>query len=100
MLSYCGQSLGIHLESGKLTTNSYACSTVEDVKKYFDAGFNFLVADDPSNERSNATEMNFGSEYGHAICYINGTPVMKTLTEGKLSLTLGAGDGVFVVPVA
>lgn len=44
--------------------------------------------------------MNFGNEYGHVICYINGMPVMKTLTEGKLSLTLGAGDGVFVVPVA
>lgn len=52
MLSYYGQSLGIHLESGKLTTNSYACSTVEDVKKYFDAGFNFLVADEADTEEA------------------------------------------------
>lgn len=49
MLSYCGQSLGIHLESGKLTTNSYACSTVEDVKKYFDAGSNAITRGYPQS---------------------------------------------------
>ena len=49
MLSYCGQSLGIYLESGKLTTNSYACSTVEDVKKYFDAGSNAIARGYPQS---------------------------------------------------
>ena len=62
-------------------------------------GYMLVNADDPSNTRNNIAELNFGGEYGHAICYINGTPVMKTLDGGKLSLTLGAGDGTFVVPV-
>lgn len=62
-------------------------------------GYMLVNADDPSNARSNKAELNFGSEYGHAICYINGTPVAKTLDGGKLTLTLGAGDGIFVVPV-
>lgn len=49
MISYYGSSLGIHLESGKLKTNSYACSTVEDVKKYFDAGSNAIARGYPQS---------------------------------------------------
>lgn len=49
MISYYGSSLGIHLGSGKLTTNSYTYSTVEDVKKYFDAGSNAITRGYPQS---------------------------------------------------
>lgn len=34
-----------------------------------------------------------------AVCYIGGKEVVKDLNNGKLELTLGAGEGVFVIPV-
>ena len=41
-----------------------------------------------------------GSKYNKAVCYIGGEKVVKTLDKGKLDLTLGVGEGVFVIPFA
>lgn len=62
-------------------------------------GYMIVNADDPINARSNVVTMNFGTDYEYAVCYIGGSPVVCKLTGGELSLTLGAGDGVFAVPV-
>ena len=45
--------------------------------------------------------LNFdSSKYNKAVCYIGGEKVVKTLDKGKLDLTLGVGEGVFVIPYA
>ena len=45
--------------------------------------------------------LNFdSSKYNKAVCYIGGEKVVKTLDKGKLDLTLGVGEGVFVIPFA
>ena len=45
--------------------------------------------------------LNFdSSKYNKAVCYIGGKKVVKTLDKGKLDLTLGVGEGVFVIPFA
>lgn len=62
--SYFGPSLGIAMENGKLTGGVYRPSSVEDVKKYFDAGFDFLVADEADYEAYRAEGINFGSGSG------------------------------------
>ena len=41
-----------------------------------------------------------GSKYNKAVCYIGGEKVVKTLNKGKLNLTLGVGEGVFIIPFA
>ena len=41
-----------------------------------------------------------GSKYNKAVCYIGGEKVVKTLDKGKLDLTLGVGEGIFVIPYA
>ena len=41
-----------------------------------------------------------GSKYNKAVCYIGGEKVIKTLNKGKLNLTLGVGEGVFIIPFA
>ena len=41
-----------------------------------------------------------GSKYNKAVCYIGGEKVVKTLNKGKLDLTLGVGEGVFIIPFA
>ncbi len=41
-----------------------------------------------------------GSKYNKAVCYIGGEKVVKNLNNGKLDLTLGVGEGVFVIPFA
>ena len=41
-----------------------------------------------------------GSKYNKAVCYIGGKKVVKTLDKGKLELTLGVGEGVFIIPFA
>ena len=40
------------------------------------------------------------SKYNKAVCYIGGEKVVKTLDKGKLDLTLGVGEGVFIIPFA
>ena len=70
------------------------CFTLSDTK-----GYMLVNADDPSNARTNGVSVDFGTGYTHAICYVKGVAEVRTLNGGKLNVTLGAGDGVFAVPV-
>lgn len=62
--SYFGPSLGIAMENGKLTGGIYRPSSIDDIKKYFDAGFDFLVADDADYEAYRAEGIDFGTGSG------------------------------------
>jgi hypothetical protein len=61
-------------------------------------GYMIVNVDHPQYNRANAVSINLGN-YDYAICYINGKPVVKALTNGKLDLNVSCGGGVFVVPV-
>ncbi len=61
IMAYYGPSIGIHLSEGVLTSNTYTSSTVEDVKKYFDAGFNYFVAEEADYGAYRAEGINYGS---------------------------------------
>ena len=69
------------------------CFTFQD---YF--GYMIVNVDHPQYNRANAVSINLG-DYNYAICYINGKPVVKALTDGKLELNVACGGGIFVVPV-
>ena len=51
-------------------------------------------------EKGFSSVMFDGSKYNKAVCYIGGERVVKTLDKGKLDLTLGVGEGVFIIPFA
>ena len=62
-------------------------------------GYMLVNADDPSYARTNTVSIDFGTDYAYAVCYVNGMAEVKALSAGKLNITLGAGDGVFAIPV-
>lgn len=62
--SYFGPSLGIAMENGKLTGGNYRPSSIEDIKKYFEAGFDFLVADEADYEAYRVEGIDFGAGSG------------------------------------
>lgn len=51
---------------------------------------------------TDTVELTFdSSKYNAAVCYVGGVKKVFTgLTDGKLSLSLGAGEGIFVIPYA
>lgn len=51
---------------------------------------------------TDTVELTFdSSKYNAAVCYVGGVKKVFTgLTNGKLSLSLGAGEGIFVIPYA
>lgn len=51
---------------------------------------------------TDTAELTFdSSKYNAAVCYVGGVKKVFTgLTDGKLSLSLGAGEGIFVIPYA
>ena len=51
---------------------------------------------------TDTVELTFdSSKYNGAVCYVGGVKKVFTgLTDGKLSLSLGAGEGIFVIPYA
>ena len=62
-------------------------------------GYMLVNADDPSYARTNTVSIDFGTGYAYAVCYVNGMAEVKALSAGKLNISLGAGDGVFAIPV-
>jgi hypothetical protein len=62
-------------------------------------GFVAVNYNDTSKGLSDKVEITFdATEYDAAVCYISGEEKLIRLTDGKLSLELGAGEGVFVIP--
>lgn len=55
--------------------------------------------DHPNNNRNNVATFNFGTQYSKVIAYINGVQQTIYLTNGALQLSLGKGEGVFLIPV-
>ena len=61
-------------------------------------GYMLVGYDDPYNGNSTQVEMTFENVEG-VIIYRNGERTLVECTDGKLSITLSAGEGVFVIPV-
>ena len=61
-------------------------------------GYMLVGYDDPYNGNSTQVEMTFENAEG-VIIYRNGERTLVECTDGKLSITLSAGEGVFVIPV-
>ena len=53
---------------------------------------------DPKDNLTDNVEMNL-KEANTAIVYVNGEQSVKTLTNGKLNLSLASGDAAFVIPI-
>ncbi len=62
-------------------------------------GFVAVNYNDTSKKRIDTVEITFDSaQYNAAVCYIRGEQKIIPLTNGKLTLELGVGEGVFVIP--
>ena len=65
-------------------------------------GIMIVNYNETSENLTDSVELTFdSSKYNAAVCYIGGKKQVFTgLTGGKLTLNLGAGEGVFVIPYA
>ena len=93
-------------------TSSYSSAVLTSVSSSYDAiagclkdgngNFGFMVvnADDPRLARTNTVTLTFGAGFGKVIYYENGVKKTADLTNGRVTLNIGAGKGVFVIPVA
>ena len=61
-------------------------------------GFMVVNADDPRNGRSNSVTLSFADGYTSVSYVENGETKTAALTNGKITLNIGAGKGIFVVP--
>ena len=61
-------------------------------------GFMVVNADDPRNGRSNSVTLSFADGYTSVSYVENGETKTAALTNGAISLNIGAGKGIFVVP--
>ena len=62
-------------------------------------GFVAVNYNDTSKNLTDTVEITFNSaKYNAAVCYIRGEQKIIPLTNGKLTLELGVGEGVFVIP--
>ena len=91
-------------------TTSYVCGAINSLSSSYDAivgcmkdlngryGFMVVNSDDPRNVRTNSVTLTFGNGYNKVYYYENGVRKSATLIDGKFTVSLGAGKGVFVVP--
>ena len=61
-------------------------------------GFMVVNADDPRNGRSNSVTLSFADGYTSVSYVENGETKTAALTNGAITLNMGAGKGIFVVP--
>lgn len=61
-------------------------------------GFMVVNYSVPGENKPSNVKMTFNGAT-KAVCYIGGQEVVKDLNKGVLELSLGAGEGVFVIPV-
>lgn len=91
-------------------TSSYSCNALSAVSSDYDAivgclknddgkfGFMVVNADDPRNNRAASVTLSFGGGYTSVTYYENGVKKTASLTGGKVTLNVGAGKGLFVIP--
>ena len=92
-------------------TTSYASEVLSAVSSDYDAivgclkngdgknGFVVVNADDPRLNRATSVTLTFGSGYSSVSYYENGVKKTVRLTDGKVTLSVEAGKGLFVIPV-
>ena len=61
-------------------------------------GFMVVNADDPRNGRSNSVTLSFADGYTSVSYVENGETKTAALTNGTITLNIGAGKGIFVEP--
>ena len=89
------------------TTNAITVSATYDmvVGGFSADGYNGYLAvnvdfPDDNGTRTNTATFTVGTEYSKAIVYVNGeAKVVRVAKDGKLSLNIGCGEGVFIVPI-
>ena len=91
-------------------TTSYSCSALNSVSSSYDAivscmkdtngklGFMVVNSDDPRNNRANSVTLTFGDGYSKVVYYENGERKTANLVDGKLTISVGAGKGIFIIP--
>ncbi|MBS1314863.1 MAG: hypothetical protein HP048_05910, partial [Clostridia bacterium] len=67
-----------------------------------DGNEGYLVVNftDPALGRSNQITLSVADGYTHAIVVKNGESAVEKIKNGKLSFTMVAGEGYFVIPFA
>ena len=64
-------------------------------------GYMVVNYNETSENLSDSVTMSFDAQaYTSAVCYVGGEKTIVGLNDGKLTLNLGAGEGVFVIPFA
>lgn len=99
-----------YLESSKFLLNSTRTVTkIESSEDAFSGVFEdkdgnegYLVVNftDPALDRSNQITLSVADGYTHAIVVKNGESAVEKIKNGKLSFTMAAGEGYFVIPFA
>lgn len=94
----------------RMSLSQVAClssvtSTEDTLFGYFldnsdNEGFMIVNYNETTLELTDTVTMSFDPGYGYtkALCYIGGKEVTFDLTDNDLTLTLGSGEGVFVIP--
>ena len=63
-------------------------------------GYLAVNADLPHNGRTASATLTFDGAFSKAVVYESGDASIKTLTNGILTVDIGCGEGIFIVPVA
>lgn len=85
---------------GVLTAMTSSYDAIAGCLKDENGRFGFMVvnSDDPRNARTNAVTLTFGAGYKQVSYIENGVKKTAELTDGKITLNIGAGKGVFLTP--
>ena len=85
---------------GVLTAMTSSYDAIAGCLKDENGRFGFMVvnSDDPRLARTNAVTLTFGAGYKQVSYIENGVKKTAELTDGKITLNIGAGKGVFVTP--
>ena len=89
-------------ESAVLTSLTSAYDAIAGCFKDGNGNYGFMVvnSDDPRLARNNTVTLTFGEGFDKVIYYENGVKKTAELANGSVTLNVGAGKGVFVIPEA
>ena len=101
----CFQSIADRLSVADVASVSSVRGSENTLYGYFgddygNDGFMVVNYNDPHNVKNNTVTMNFNAAYGYtkAVVYAGGKKSVKDIRGNTLTLELGAGEGVFVIP--
>ena len=61
-------------------------------------GYMVVNFNDPLSGKENEVTLSFAKKIDKAIVYVDGEPEVKDVVGGELTVSVGIGEGVFVVP--